>query len=85
MAELLGLADGELADPVSREVLADGAIDLRRRHEILAGDVEVAVVLHHPGVLDVRALAAVEDVERVVLEGATDLDRAVSPEVEEDD
>ena len=83
--ELLGLAAGELAHPAPSQVLTDGPVDVRRRHQEVLGDLQVPVVLHHPGVEDLRSLAPVEGVQPVVGEGAADLDRAVPAEVEEED
>ncbi len=85
MAELLGLADGELGDAVARQVLAHGAVDGRRLHQEARRNAQVAVVLHHAGEEHVRPRAPLEGRELLVLESARDLDGAVAPEVEADD
>ncbi len=85
VAVLLGLAAGELGHAVVGEVLAEGALDVRRVDQEVLGELQVAVVLHHARVEDVRSLPAVEGVEVVLVEGAADLDGAVAAEVEEDD
>ena len=84
VAVLLGLGDGELGDAVLREVLAEGAADRRRHHQEAGRNLEVAVVLHHAGVGDLREADTVEDLEVGFGEGAGDLDGAVAAEVEVD-
>ncbi len=75
---------GELGDAGVREVLARGPRDGRRRDEEMPWQPEIAVVLHHPRVGDVGARAPIEMGEIRVLEGARDLDRAITAEVAED-
>ena len=63
VAVLLGLADRELRDVRRGEDLAHRPLDLRRRHQVVRRDVEVAVVLHHAGVEHVGPAHAIELVE----------------------
>ena len=53
-AHLLALGAGEYADPVCHQVLLAGALDLRRRHQEVLGQLELSVVLHHPRKLGLR-------------------------------
>ena len=53
-----------------REELAHRPLDLGRSHEVVAGDVEVAVVLHHAGVEHVGAAHAIELRQVIVVERA---------------
>ena len=85
MAELLRLADGELPDVRRTEVLGQRPVDRRRGDQVLLGYMQVAVVLHHAGVLDVGVALSVELLEVLGLEGLGQLQGAVAAEVEEDD
>ena len=85
MSELLGLAAGELADLVARQVLAHGPVDLGRLHEVVTRELEVAVVLHHADKLDVRYGPTVELAELGLGKRKGELERAVATKVEEHD
>jgi hypothetical protein len=84
VTELLRLAARELRDAVGREVRAERAVDLGRRDEEARRQLQVAVVLHHAGVEDLRPRPAIELEEALFFERARDLDRSVPPEIEED-
>ena len=85
VAELLRLGDGELPDAAGAQVLRHRPVDRRGIDQVLAGDMEVTVVLHHAGVLYLGMPLAVELGEVLSLEGLGDLEGAVAAEVEEDD
>ena len=51
VAVLLGFRDGELLHPGVGQELAHGPVDGGGRYQVLGGDMKVAVVLHHSGVL----------------------------------
>ena len=84
MAVLLGLGQGVLPDAVGAENLGEGVLDDGRLHQIVGGDVQVAVVLQHAGKLHAGVVAAVELVKVLAVEGQGDLLGAVAAEVEED-
>ena len=68
VTELLGFGDGVLGDPGVGEVFAECVRDLRGIDEVVFRYVEVAVVLKHSGIYDLRISDAVEFVELLVVE-----------------
>ena len=85
VAELLGFRAGELGHAGRRQVFAQGAADLGRRHQVVLGYAQVAVVEHHAGERHVRHPVPVEAVEPGAGgEGPGHLHGAVAAEVEED-
>ena len=85
VAELLRFGDSELRDSGICEVLAESICDLGRINKVVRRDMEVAIVLEHSGIVNLRRADAVELIEILAcLKGARDLERAVSAEVEED-
>ena len=83
MAILLGFGNGQLGDAELRQTLAQGVLDFRRGDQIAGGNVQVAVVLQHARVTDLRMPDAVEHVKVCLLEGAGDLKGAVPAEIEQ--
>jgi len=84
MAVFLRFRYGEGFDLFRAEVFADDAVDGRRLHQKMRRDVGVAVVFHHPRVKDIRQGAPVEFGKVLFGKGPGDFDRAVAPEVEQD-
>ena len=85
MTVLLCFGDRILSYPGIAEVFAHRSGDLRRSDKVSRRNMEVAVVLEHSRIYDLRCADAVEFVEVVSrLESLRYLDRAVSAEVEED-
>ena len=85
MAELLRLAAGKLADLIARQVLAHRSVDIGRLYEVVARQLEVAVVLHHADELDVGNRATVELAELGLGERARELERAIAAKIVEHD
>mmetsp|Transcript_11540 Transcript_11540/g.32739 ORF Transcript_11540/g.32739 Transcript_11540/m.32739 type:complete len:388 (-) Transcript_11540:627-1790(-) len=83
--KLLGFGAGKCGDPVLHQILPGRLADGRRRHEEVGRQLEVAVVLHEPGKLDLGEALTVEGIEVLVLKGLADLNHAVCAEVEDDD
>ena len=85
MAVLLGLGQGVLMDSGGAQHLGQGVLDDGGLHQIMLGDLQVAVVLEHTGKLHAGVVAPVEVVKVLAVKGQRDLLRPVTPEVEEDD
>ena len=85
MAELLRLGAREGRDARGRQQLSRHARDGRRGHQVPSGQLEVAVVLHHPHEARLGPADAVERRKVGVLKGLGDLDHAVGPKVGQHD
>ena len=85
VAVLLGLGQGVLGNAGSAQHLGQGVLDNRGLHQIIFGDVQVAVILQHTGKLDTGVAGTVELVEVLPVEGQGDLLGTVAAEVEQDD
>jgi hypothetical protein len=70
------------ADAVARQVLAGRPLDLRGSNEVVARELELAVVLEHAGVPRPGEPDAVEPVEALVLQRLGEHHHPVGPEVE---
>ena len=85
MAVLLGLGQGILVDSGGAQHLGQGMLDDGGLHQIMLGNLQVAVVLEHTGKLHAGVVAPVEVVKLLAVKGQGNLLRPVAPEVEEDD
>ncbi len=85
MAELLCLTDGELLHLRRTQILGNRLVDGRRGNQVLGRHMKVPIILHHPGVLDLRSALAVELGQFFCFKGLGDLKGTVSTEVEQDD
>ena len=80
----LGLANGELGDAISSEIFAECPVDIRGFDEVMLGDLEVSVVLHHAGKEDVRPVSSIEERKCFIFKGSTDLHGAIASKIKED-
>ena len=83
VAVLLRFGASELLHAGFGKPFAAGFLDCRRRNEEAVRELEVAVVLEHASVADLREALAVKFVEGFFFEGAGDFDGTVATEVEE--
>ena len=83
MTKLLSFADRQLSDTGGCQIFAQRAVDFRRIDQILVGDVQVAVVFHHAGIICLGHGDPVKLLEFIALvERLTDLQCPVAAEVE---
>ena len=80
---LLRFADGKTAHTGFRQIFTHGAVNLRRRNKILLGNVKVAVILHHTGILNFRNAFAIETIEiAAAFKRSGDFQRPIAAEIE---
>ena len=72
MADLLRLRTSECRDAILGQVLASGVADLGRRHQVLLGQLQLAIVLHHPSKLDLHILGPKISASQVLVGGVAD-------------
>jgi hypothetical protein len=72
VADLLRLRTGERRDAILGQVLASGVADLGRRHQVLLGQLQLAIVLHHPSKLDLHILGPKKSASQVLVGGVAD-------------
>ena len=83
VAELLRLREGIFPDAMGAEHLREGVCDDRRLHQIVLGDIEVAIVLEHTGKVHAGIVAPVKVGKVLAVKCQGDLLGAVAAEVEE--
>ena len=84
MPELLGLADRELADLACDKIFGHGPVDGGRCHQVLAWDMEIPVIFHHPSIFNLRMPLPIELLQVLRLESLGQFQRPVASEIEED-
>ena len=85
VAEFLSFTYGILRDTVFCQILRQCAVYSRRSDEIFRGHFCIPIILDHSGIYDIGAVAAFKPLEIVFNKRAADLNRPVTPEVEQDD
>ena len=82
MAKFLCFRNSKLGYFFSTQILGNGAINLRRSNDVILGDVQITVVLHHAGIQNIRHPAAVERIKIFFFECTGNLDGPVAAKID---
>jgi len=77
MSVFLRFRHGKRGHPGIAQIIADRAVDLRRGHQIIPGDVEVTVIFHHPGKKNLRETLPFKFMEILLIKGAGNFNGAI--------
>ena len=84
MAIFLGFGNGIFGDAGLAQHFRQGVLNDRRLHQVILGNVQIAVVLQHTGKFDTGIIAAVEFIKILTVKGQGNFLGPVATEVEQD-